>query len=51
MIHETENPKEAKSIYPGKPTRKAYADPGRYFTQSTQCWFYRGTAQITVLIA
>ena len=34
MIPETENPQEAKSVYPGKPARHAEADPGRYFTQS-----------------
>ena len=27
MIPETENPHEAKSVYPGKPVRHAYADP------------------------
>ena len=33
MIRETENPQEAKSIYPGKPARHGQADPVRYFTQ------------------
>ena len=46
MTPETENPQEAKSFNPGKPVRHAYADPGRYFTQSPQCWFSRGTAHI-----
>ena len=23
------------------------ADPGRYFTQSTKCWFSRGTAHVS----
>ena len=27
MIPDIENPKEAKSVYPGKPARHAYADP------------------------
>ena len=30
MIPETENPQEAKSIYPSKPARHAYAEPERY---------------------
>ena len=29
MISKTENPQEAKLVYPGKPARHAYADPGR----------------------
>ena len=37
VIPETENPQEAKSVYPGTPVWHAYADPGRYFTQSPQC--------------
>ena len=45
-VPETENPQEAQSVYPGKTTRHAYADSGRYFTQSPQCWFSRGTAHI-----
>ena len=44
MIPETENLQNAKSVYPGKPARRAKADPSRYFTQSPQCWFYYGTA-------
>ena len=40
MIPETENPQEAKSVYPGK---HAQADLGRYFTQR---WFSRGTAHL-----
>ena len=47
MIPETENPQEANSVCLGKPPRHAYADPGRYFTQSPQCCFSHGTAQIT----
>ena len=47
MIPETENPQEAKSVYPGKPSQHAQADPGRYFTQRPQCWIYRGTAYIS----
>ena len=39
MIPETENAQEAKNVYPGKPARHAYADPGLNFTQSPQCWF------------
>ena len=46
MIPETENPQEAKSVYPDKPARHAYADPGRFFTQSPLCLFSRGTAQM-----
>ena len=38
MMPETENPQEANSVYPGKPSRHAYGDPGRYFTHSPQCW-------------
>ena len=41
MIPDTENPQEAKRVYPGKPARHALADPGRYFTQCPQCWFSR----------
>ena len=41
MIPETEHLQEAKSVCPGKPARHASADPGRYFTQSPQCWFSR----------
>ena len=33
MIPETENPQEAKSVYPGKRAWHASAVPGRYFTQ------------------
>ena len=36
MIPETENPQEAKNVYPGNPARHAYADQGRYFTQTPQ---------------
>ena len=49
MIPETENPQEAKSVYPGKPVRHAYADPGRYFTQSPQCWFSPRTTMFSTL--
>ena len=45
MSPETEN-QEVKIAYPGKPARHAYANPGRYFTQKSQCWFSRGTAHI-----
>ena len=31
MIPETENPQEAKGVYPGKPARHAQVDSGRYF--------------------
>ena len=48
MIPETENPQKAKTVYPGKPGRYAYADPGRYFTQSPHCLFSRGTAHIII---
>ena len=48
MIPETENPQETKIVYPGKPARHAYADLGRYFTQSPQCWFSRGTTHMMV---
>ena len=34
MIPETENPQEAKSVYPGKPARNDNADQGRFFTHS-----------------
>ena len=47
MIPETEYPQEANSVQPGKPARHASADPGRYFTQSPQCWFSRGMAQLS----
>ena len=50
MFPETENPQEAKSIYSGKPVRHAKTDLGRYFTQSPQCWFSRGTAHIIVTL-
>ena len=39
MIPETENPQEAKSVYPGQPESHGKADQGRYFMQSPQCWF------------
>ena len=48
MIPETENPHEAKNVYPGKPVQYAYADPGRYFMQSPQCWFSLRPAHIEV---
>ena len=59
MIPETENPREAKSVYLVKPARHARTDTGRYFTltlcymrnistQSPHCWFSRGTAQMLV---
>ena len=44
MIPETENPQEAKSVYPGKAVWHAQADPGRYITRRLQCWFSHGTA-------
>ena len=50
MIHETDNLQVAKSVYPGKPARHAYADPGRYFTQSPQCWFFRRSAHIANIV-
>ena len=46
MIHETENPQEANGVCLGSPARQAYADPGRYITQSPQCWFSLGTVQL-----
>ena len=46
MIPETENPQEAKSVYPGKLARHTYADPGRYFTQSPECSFSRETGHV-----
>ena len=46
MIPETENPQEAKSVHLCKPAQHAYADPGRYFTQSPQYWFYHGTTHL-----
>ena len=46
MIPETENQQEAKGVYPGKPARHPSADPGRFFTESPQLWFSRGTAHI-----
>ena len=49
MIPETENPQEAKGVYPGKPARLSQADPGRYFTQSPQCWFSREIALICLV--
>ena len=48
MMSETENPQQATSVYPGKPVRHAYADPGPYFTQNPQCWFSRGPAQMFI---
>ena len=50
MFPDTENPQEAKRVYPGKPARHAYADPGRYFTQSPHCWFSRGTAKLSLAL-
>ena len=50
MIPETENPQEARRVCPGKPVRHAWADPSRYFTQSPQCLFSRGTADINKYI-
>ena len=50
MIQETENPQLAKSVYLCKPVRYAYADLGRYFTQSPQCWFSRSTAQVIIIL-
>ena len=47
MIPETENPKEAKSVFPGKPARHDYADPDQYITQRPFCWFSHGTAHLT----
>ena len=49
MIPETENPQEAKNVYPGNPARHAQADPGRYFTQRPQCWVSRGTIHVIIL--
>ena len=46
MIHETENPQEAKRVCPGYPARLAFADQVRYITQSPQCLFSRGTAHM-----
>ena len=46
MISETENPQEAKNVYPGKLARHAQADLGGYFSQSPQCWFSSAMAQI-----
>ena len=45
MIPETENPQEAKRVYPGKLARHALVDPDRYITHSPQCCFSRGAAQ------
>ena len=38
---------KAKSVYPVKPAQQTQADPGRYFTQSLQCWFSRVTAHLS----
>ena len=46
MIPETEDLQKAKIVYSGKPARHAQADPFRYFTQRSQCWFSRGTAHM-----
>ena len=49
MIPEVENPQEAKSVCPDLPARHAFADPGRYFTQSPRrvhADFSSGTANI-----
>ena len=43
MIHETENPQEANNVY--------LVDPVRYFTQSPQCWFSRGTSHLSYIAA
>ena len=48
MIHETETPQEAKSVYPGSLRGMLLTDPGRYFTQRPQRWFSRETAQIII---
>ena len=40
MISETNNRQDVKSVYPGKPVRYAYAYPGRYITQSPQCFVF-----------
>ena len=50
VIPETENPQEAKILYPGTPAWHALADPRQYFTQGLQCWFSRGTAQILITL-
>ena len=51
MIPETANPQEAKTVYPGKLEWHDWADQGRYFTQSLQCCFFRGTAQSCTCIS
>ena len=48
MIVETENLQAAKSICPGQPAKHVQADPGRFFAQSPQCWFSRGTANLVM---
>ena len=48
MIPETYHPQESKSVCPGRPALHAKTDPGRYFTQSPQCLFSRGTAIISI---
>ena len=42
MVPDTENPQEAKSVYPGKPARHAQADMGQYFTQIHNVGFLAG---------
>ena len=48
MIPEKKNPQEAKRVCQDSSARYAYADPGRYFTQSLHCWFSRGTTHLSI---
>ena len=47
MIPETENPQEAKSVYPGKPMRHAQADQGLY-AETTMLVFSRDGSHVYV---
>ena len=51
MIPETENPLQAKSVYPGNPARHAWADPGRYFTQSPLSVFSQDGLCLELMLA
>ena len=46
MIPEAEIPQEAKSVCPDQATLIVQADLGRYITQSSSCWFSRGTTHV-----
>ena len=50
MYHETENPQETKNCLSMLTCAACLGRSGRYFTQSPQCWFSRGTALMHIKI-